>query len=157
MATALQGQRRARHRAGSPSVARRAAEGPGMSDTPSSADPPLLAGRLLARWDRAALAVRCGLGPAAGQVVQDYLDAGRRVALYGVRPEFDVQRRMLDVLLQAARDQVLPAAWRASCVAHARRVLARLRELHAPHGELACAALQDALGAAAGLVARSGG
>jgi hypothetical protein len=130
-----------------------------MNDPLPAADMPALAARLLARWDRAGLAVRCAWhAPSPAKAARDYLDAGRRVVLYGVRPELAVQHRMLEVLLQAARDQVLPVAWRAGCVEQAGSVLARLGDLLAAQDAAArYPALGDAVRAAAGLVARSGG
>ncbi|MGN6528810.1 MAG: hypothetical protein ACTHL8_20645 [Burkholderiaceae bacterium] len=129
-----------------------------MSEPSSAADTPALAARLLARWDRAGLAVRCGWRTrSCTDGVRAYLEAGRRVVRYGVRAELVVQHRMLEVLLQAARDQVLPVAWRAACVEQAAAVLARLGELLAPEDPTAYPALQGAVRAAAGLVARSGG
>lgn len=128
-----------------------------MTDPSSAADMPLLAARLLARWDRAGLAVRCGHDPSDPRRLHDYLAAGQRVARYGVRPPAAVRRRMLDVLLQAARDQVLPVAWRSACVGQAERLLAQgpgRPDSHEPASDLA---LRRALRAAAELVARSGG
>lgn len=84
---------------------------------------------LLPLWDRIGIAVRCGYHPFCPCVVHAYLDCARHVVAHGLRSETAAQRRVLDVLLQTARDPALSRYWRNVCMKHAILVQIRLQTL----------------------------
>lgn len=119
-----------------------------MKPTQATPGPQAEAATLLRRWDRIGIGVRCGYNPFCACAVRYYLDAGRRVAASGVHPEAQVHQRMLTVLLQTARDEALPWAWRAVCLENTTLPLARLTSLLKLHDPIACHALECAVQAA---------
>lgn len=106
------------------------------------------AAALLRLWDRIGIGVRCGYNPYCACAVRHYLEAGRRVAASGARTETQVHQRMLTVLLQTARDEALPWAWRAVCLEHTTLPLARLTSLLKQQDPIACHAMECAVQAA---------
>ncbi len=84
---------------------------------------------LAQRWDRIGLGVRCAYNPQRQQVLQHYVQAGRRLSHSNPAQELRVQRRMLDLLLHTAADEALPWPWRAACLEHTAWPLARLSRL----------------------------
>jgi hypothetical protein len=93
--------------------------------TPAQAQAALL----LRRWDRIGIGVRCAYNPQRPEVLQHYLQAGRRLSSLQPQIEALIQRRMLDLLLQTAADAALPWSWRAMCLEHAAWPVARLTSL----------------------------
>ncbi len=110
--------------------------------------PPVTAAQafdLLECWDRIGIGIRCGYNPGCTCSIHHYLEIGRRVVQAGVRNELHVQTRLLQVLLQAARDDGLPAGWRVACMEHAALPFHRVRALLAPHDPIAADALLGAV------------
>ena len=81
------------------------------------------------RWQRIALGIRLAYNPFKPEVIRYWVDLGARLADEGVLDETRMLRRTLRVLLQVARDEALPAAWRRACLEHTARPLARLTSL----------------------------
>ena len=109
---------------------------------------PLTAARaldLLERWDRIGIGIRCGYNPSCTCSIRHYLHAGLRVVAAGVRGEAPVHQRLLQVLLQAARDEGLPPDWRVACFEHAAIPLTRLESLLALHDPIAAQAMRGAV------------
>jgi len=119
-----------------------------MSTPDRAARPQPVADTRLRRWDRIGIGVRCAYNPNCPCVVRHYLEAGRQVIASGVRPERQVQQRMLAVLLQTARDAALPWYWRSVCLEHTTLPLARLHSLLKDSDPIACQALDGAVQAA---------
>lgn len=119
-----------------------------MKPNQTMTGPQAQAAALLRRWDRIGVGVRCGYNPFCTGAVRHYIEAGRRVAASGARAEAQVHQRMLTVLLQTARDEALPWAWRAVCLEHTTLPLARLKSLLKLHDPIACHALECAVQAA---------
>jgi hypothetical protein len=82
--------------------------------------------RLLARWRRLEMHVRCALWPNAPGRIRLYLQAGLLLARHGAQPPLAVHRRMLQLLLRTARDDALPWFWRSVCLEHVTLPLAQL-------------------------------
>jgi hypothetical protein len=110
---------------------------------------PTRADWLLRRWDRVGIGIRCAYNPYCACGLRAYLQIARQVIASGVRPEVEVHRRTVTVLLQTARDAALPWPWRSVCLDHAALPLARLRTLLAPTDAPALEALDGAVQAAA--------
>jgi hypothetical protein len=81
------------------------------------------------RWERIGLGVRCAYNPQRPEVLQHYVQAGRRLSSLNPAQEARVQRRMLELLLHTAADVALPWHWRAACLEHTAWPLARLTRL----------------------------
>lgn len=96
-------------------------------------------------WQRLGIAVRCGDCPSCPCVARRYLDAAQRIVSTGALPALHVHRRTLEVLLQAARDEVLPWTWRCACLEHAIGPLEHLRSVLRLHDPLACESLHAAM------------
>jgi hypothetical protein len=103
---------------------------------------------LLECWDRIGIGIRCAYNPFCACPIHHYLMAGERVIERGVRSGLFVHRRLFEVLLQAARDDALPRAWRIACLQHAALPLERLQDLLGVHDPIACHALLGAAQAA---------
>lgn len=103
---------------------------------------------LLRWWDRIGIGVRCAYNPACSCAPLLYLQAGRRVAAAGARSEEQVQRRLLTVLLQTARDEALPWEWRNQCLECTTWPLARLLSLLRYSDPLALEVMHGAVQAA---------
>jgi hypothetical protein len=103
---------------------------------------------MLACWDRIGIGIRCGYNPFCPCPVRQYLLAGRRVIELGAATELEVDQRLIEVLLQTARDEALPWMWRSICLQHAGLPLARLQALLEHHDPIACNALYAAVQAA---------
>ena len=108
---------------------------------------------LLRRWDRIGIGIRCAYNPELPGAIRHYLAVGHQVIAAGVLPELTVQRRLLTVLLQAARDEALPWFWRSVCMEHATLPLARLHSLLKCHDPIACHAVECAVQAIRDLLA----
>ena len=109
---------------------------------------PLTAARafdLLECWDRIGIGIRCGYNPSCTCSIRHYVHAGLRVAAAGVRSEAHVHQRLLQVLLQVARDEGLPPDWRVACLEHAAIPLTRLEALLALHDPIAAQAMRGAV------------
>jgi hypothetical protein len=81
------------------------------------------------RWDRVGLGVRCAYNPQRTNVLHVYIGLGRRLSRLQPHAEVRIQRRMLELLLNTARDEALPWSWRAACLEHTAWPLARLTHL----------------------------
>lgn len=81
------------------------------------------------RWDRIGVGVRCAYNPQRPEVLQHYVQVGRRLSRLQPAQEVRVQRRMLELLLATAADEALPWTWRAACLEHTTWPLARLTTL----------------------------
>lgn len=103
---------------------------------------------LLRWWDRIGIGVRCAYNPDCACAARLYLEAGRRVVAAGARSEEQVQRRLLTVLLQTARDKALPWYWRSVCLEHVTHPLARLQSLLRRTDPIALEAMHCAVQAA---------
>jgi hypothetical protein len=100
---------------------------------------------LLQLWDRLGIVVRCGYHPFCACPLQRYLDIGEHLVESDILPAPRVQQRLLEVLIQTARDEALPDFWRAACVDHAAIPLGRLEESLACHDPISFHALRSAL------------
>lgn len=125
-----------------------------MSSNPSLTPEQTQHAALLRWWDRIGIGVRCAYNPGCPCAVRLYLEAGRRVCAAGARSEEHVQRRLLTVLLQTARDVALPWYWRSVCLEHTTYPQARLQSLLRAADPIALEAMrcavqtaQDELGA----------
>ena len=98
---------------------------------------------LLECWDRIGIGIRCAYNPFCACPVHHYIQAGLRVAAAGVRSELFVHQRLLQVLLQTARDDALPGFWRSVCLEHAAMPLTRLQALLTLHDPIAVDALRS--------------
>ncbi len=85
--------------------------------------------QLRQRWDRIGIGIRCAYNPWLPPVILLYLQAGRQLVTAGAMADEAVQRRMLSLLMQTARDEALPWTWRAACLAQTVRPRARLARL----------------------------
>jgi hypothetical protein len=85
--------------------------------------------RLLSRWERIGLGVRCAYNPLRPDVLLLYVQAGRCLSRLQPQREALIQRRMLELLLHTATDGALPWHWRAMCLEHTAWPLARLASL----------------------------
>lgn len=103
---------------------------------------------LLEAWDRIGLAVRCAYNPFCACPIRRFLVVGQCVIDAGARPELAVHQRLLQVLLQAARDDGLLVTWRRACLEYAALPLQRLHGLLCLHDPIACDALRSAVQAA---------
>ncbi len=101
--------------------------------------------RLLTRWRRLEMHVRCGLRPNAPGDIRLYLRAGLLLARHGAHPALIVHRRMLEVLLRTARDEALPWFWRSVCLEHVPLPLAHLASHLRPTDPAAYQALAAAV------------
>lgn len=90
---------------------------------------PADAASLEARWERIGLGVRCAYNPARPEVLNHYVQAGRRLSRLQPAQEACIQQRMLNLLLRTAEDEALPWLWRAVCLEHLAWPLARLTSL----------------------------
>lgn len=103
---------------------------------------------LLEAWDRIGLAVRCAYNPSCACSIRRYLMVAQCVIDADARPELFVHQRLLQVLLQSARDVGLPLNWRDACLQFAALPLQRLQGLLGLHDPIACDALRSAVQAA---------
>ena len=81
------------------------------------------------RWERLHVTIRCGLHADQPVLIRVYLGIGRWLVQQGQLDEEAANRRMLDLLLDTARDEALPWFWRSVCLEHGTRPLARLTTL----------------------------
>lgn len=88
-----------------------------------------MVGTLEHRWERIGLGVRCAYNPQRPEVLCCYVQAGRRLSRLEPEREAQIQRRMLDLLLNTAADEALPWHWRAVCLEHTVWPLSRLTSL----------------------------
>lgn len=119
-----------------------------MNKNPSLTNAQTQHAALLRWWDRIGIGVRCAYNPGCACAVRLYLEAGRRVVSARARSEAQVQRRLLTVLLQTARDAALPWYWRSVCLEHTTYPLARLQSLLRGADPIAIDAMRCAVQAA---------
>lgn len=98
---------------------------------------------LLLRWERLAIAVRCGLDTGRPELIRLYLGCGQRLLREGIGKPVPMYAYMLRTLAHAAEDIELPGVWRELCAEHFDVPLARLRH---PLGQQDPVALNALLG-----------
>lgn len=107
-----------------------------VADLQSSALPALIAAtatpprrQRIARWQRIGLGIRLAYNPDRADVLRLWIALGGQLARGGDVDELLLWRHALRLLLQTASDEALPWRWRAACLDHTVRPLARLTTL----------------------------
>lgn len=106
-------------------------------------------------WRELGLRIRCALDPDEPRLIEHYLAEGRYLARFTATPKAMIALTALRLLLDTARDTVLPWHWRCVCLDQAWRPLrdfkalavtpARHRQWQACVHELATCVLQPSI------------
>ncbi len=106
------------------------------ADFQSSGLPSLLPARAapprrqrVARWQRIGLGIRLSYNPDRADILRLWIALGSRLVRAGDVDEPLLWRYALRLLLQTASDETLPWRWRAACLDHTARPVARLTTL----------------------------
>ena len=105
------------------------------------------------RWERLHVAIRCGLFPMQPALIRVYLGVGCWLVRQGQLNEPAASQRMLDLLLNTARDDALPWFWRSVCLELSTLALARLTTLLNQQDPHALQSLFDTVDSAQGQLA----
>jgi hypothetical protein len=83
----------------------------------------------LENWRALSLRIRCGLDPDEPRVIEHYLAEGRYLARFTATPQTLIAECGFRLLIDTARDTVLPWHWRCLCLDQAWRPLRDMQAL----------------------------
>ncbi|RRV06094.1 FagA protein [Pseudomonas sp. v388] len=83
----------------------------------------------LENWRGLSLRIRCALEPDEPRLIEHYLAEGRYLARFTATPQTLIAETSLRLLLDTARDTVLPWHWRCLCLDQAWRPLRDVQAL----------------------------
>lgn len=93
----------------------------------------------LQSWHALGLRIRCGLDPDEPRLIDHYLAEGRYLARFKGIPNRHIALASFRLLLDTARDTVLPWHWRCLCLDQCWRPLRDLKSLASDRQWRACA------------------